>query len=182
MSRISRQASILYGRDLSTHGHFLQPQRDKETLIFFCMSRNKINLITILVSVFLFLCAVYIYISHRSLEMILYSWLGIDTSNNFFEWIRTHSCDTSSWVKYNLPDGLWMLSFLLFMEGMWDKNRRIKLFFCIPVIAVAFILEILQYSGRIQGTFDILDIVSYIIAITLYLFFNKLKQINYENI
>lgn len=112
--------------------------------------------------------------------MVLYSWLGIDYDNSFFEAIRTYSCSMSPCVKYNLPDGLWMLSFLLFMEGIWDAERLLKWIFCIPIIAFAFTLEILQYLGYFPGTGDALDIFFYVIAITLFILLIKLKQMYYE--
>lgn len=144
------------------------------------MSKSLINLITILLSVILFLTAIYIYVSNRSGDMILYSWLGVDYNNHFFEWIRNHSCRLAPWVKYNLPDGLWMLSFLLTMEVVWGNEKQLKWMFCIPIIAFAFILEILQYNGYFSGTGDILDIVFYTAAVLLFILLINLKQKCYE--
>lgn len=112
--------------------------------------------------------------------MILYSWLGIDTNNNCLEYLRRHACQTPNWVKYNLVDGMWMLSYLLFMEGFWGNDEQIKLLFYIPVVAFAFIVEILQYYGCFPGTGDILDILFYVAAIMLFILLIKLKQMCYE--
>lgn len=144
------------------------------------MSKVLINLIFLLASVFSFISAIYIYISNRSGEMILYSWLGLDYKNHFFELIRNHSCNMASWVKYNLPDGLWMLSFLLFMEVVWGNEKLLKWLFCVPIIVFAFALEILQYRGKFSGTGDILDIFFYIAAILLFLLLINLKHKCYE--
>ena len=144
------------------------------------MSKLLLNLIMILSSVFLFLLAVYIYVSNRSEDMVLYSWLGIDYNNRFFELIRNHSCNLPSWTKYNLPDGLWMLSFLLFMEGVWGDEKRLKWTFCVSIIVFAFILEIVQYIGYFPGTGDALDITFYIAAILLFLSLINLKHKWYE--
>ena len=144
------------------------------------MSKALYNLIIILASAFLFLSAVYIYVSNRSGDMILYSWLGIDYNNYFFELIRNHSYSMPSWVKYNLPDGLWMLSFLLFMEGVWGNEKQLKWMFCVPIIAFAVILEILQYKGWFPGTGDILDMIFYITAVLLFLILINLKHKSYE--
>lgn len=144
------------------------------------MSKVPHRLIIILTSAILFLFAIYIYISNRSGNMVLYSWLGIDYYNPLFEWIRNHSCSLSPWVKFNLPDGLWMLSFLLFMEGIWGNEKHLKWRFCVPIIVFAFILEILQYRGYFPGTGDLLDIVSYIAAILLFILLINLKHKYYE--
>ena len=144
------------------------------------MSKSLINLITILLSVILFLTAIYIYVSNRSGDMILYSWLGVDYNNHFFEWIRNHSCRLAPWAKYNLPDGLWMLSFLLIMEVVWGNEKQLKWMFCIPIIAFAFIMEILQYYECFPGTGDILDLVFYTTAVLLFILLINLKQKCYE--
>ena len=144
------------------------------------MIKSLTDIIILLVSAFLFLSAVYIYVSNRSGDMILYSWLGVDYNNHFFEWIRDHSCRLAPWVKYNLPDGLWMLSFLLFLEGVWGNEKKLKWMFCVPIIVFAFIMEILQYNGCFPGTGDIIDIVFYIAAILLFLLLTNLKQKCYE--
>lgn len=86
----------------------------------------------------------------------------------------------SSCVKYNLPDGLWMLSFLLFMESIWGDEKLLKWIFCIPIIAFAYILEIFQYFGYFPGTGDALDLFFYAIAILLFILLTKLKQMYYE--
>lgn len=144
------------------------------------MSKTLFNLIIILASAFLFIFAVYIYVSNRSGDMVLYSWLGIDYNNHFFDFIRNHSYNMASWVKYNLPDGLWMLSVLLFMESVWENENHLKWMFCVPIIVFAFTLEILQYKGWFPGTGDLLDIVFYILAVLLFLLLINLKHKCYE--
>lgn len=144
------------------------------------MPKNCVNHITLIASAFLFICALYIYISNRSPDMILYSWLGINSDNLLFEWIRKHSFSMSPIVKYNVPDGLWMLSFLLFVESVWGDEKSIKWMFCVPIIAFACTMEILQFLGYFPGTGDVLDIFSYVMAILLFILLTKLKQMYYE--
>lgn len=112
--------------------------------------------------------------------MQLYSWLNIDTENYLLKLLRKLSFSFAPWARYNLPDGLWLLSFLLFIEGLWHHERLIKWIFCMSLIIFAFVSEILQFNGHLSGTGDILDIVSYVVAILLLLIFIKLKQIYYE--
>lgn len=142
------------------------------------MLRQRLH--TILLAVTLFIIAVYIYVSSRSANLALYEWLGIDYYNSLFEYIRDYSVALAPWVKFNLPDGLWLLSFLLFMDGIWENERRMKWIFSILIIVFAFVLECMQFVGYFSGTGDICDILAYIIAIMLFLIINKLKQISYE--
>ncbi len=142
--------------------------------------KTLINLILLILSGSLFLSAVYLYISNRGDDMILYSWLGIDCHNGLFEYLRQHAWHPANWVIYNLPDGLWLLSYLLAMESLWGDDKRLKWMFCIPVIFFAFMMEWLQYVGKFPGTGDVLDIVFYTKAILIFLLTIKLKQMAYE--
>ena len=112
------------------------------------------NLIVVFISMVLFLFAIAIYISSRTLDMKIYTWLGINTNNLLFDYLQKHAILSFQWVKYNLPDGLWLLSYLLFIEGVWDSDKRMKFLFCVPIVAFAFILEILQYFEYFPGTGD----------------------------
>jgi hypothetical protein len=63
------------------------------------------------------------------------------------------------WIIYSLPDGLWAFAYALLITGIWNRsNSRIKYFWMstIPVLVIGF--EILQYTGRIKGTFSFMDI------------------------
>jgi hypothetical protein len=141
--------------------------------------RRRIHIF--LFAVAMFVIAGYIYVSNRSANMALYEWLGIDYYNVFFEYVRAHSYELTPWMKYNLPDGLWLLSYLLAMESFWNNDTRLKWIFCIPVIIFAFMLEWCQYKSLFSGTGDILDIVFYTIAILIFLLTIKLKQMAYES-
>lgn len=112
--------------------------------------------------------------------MMLYSWLGIDTNNSLFSYIRRHTFISASWVKYNLVDGLWLLSFLLLIEAVWNKDMKRKMTFMLPVIAFAFASEVFQYMGLISGTGDIWDTIFYVLAILLCIGIITLKTKIYE--
>lgn len=146
------------------------------------IAKMPLCFVTIIIATVLLISAIYIYMSNRSVDMELYSWLGIDTKNSLFKHVRNLSYNFAPWAKYNLPDGLWLLSFLLLMEGIWDNETLIKWLFCIPIIVFAFVSEILQFNGFLSGTGDIIDMFFYIAAILLLLIFIKLKQMYYEKI
>lgn len=143
------------------------------------MKKSSIHIVLILAACILYIMAIYIYLSNRDEEMLLYSWLGINVNGGCLEYVRIHSIQLPAWAKYNLPDGLWMLSYLLFIEGIWCVDNRIKMLFCAPVTVFACVMELLQYEKIIPGTGDMIDILAYIIAISLYLLTTKLKQMYY---
>jgi hypothetical protein len=84
------------------------------------------------------------------------------------------------WVLYNLPDGLWLYSFLSCVLFIWRKNLSIGfvLWSSVAIIS-AIISEYFQRIKLIPGTYDLYDLIAYIIAIILFTL-NLLKNRKYE--
>ena len=135
-----------------------------------------------LLSIIILLVACYVYVSHRGGDMVLYSLLEIDGNSSLFIALRQNATDLPAWVIYNIPDGLWLLSYLLMIEAIWGNEKQRKIWFIIPVILFAFLLEVLQYIGFFPGTGDVLDMLCYSVAIAVYLGIIKLKQYFYEKL
>lgn len=70
------------------------------------------------------------------------------------------------WVVYNLPDGLWLYSFLMWLILIWHRQKNRESFIWYGLLtALAFGSELLQKYSLIQGTFDTSDMAAYFIAI-----------------
>ncbi|MGZ2371733.1 hypothetical protein ACXR6G_18285 [Ancylomarina sp. YFZ004] len=82
-----------------------------------------------------------------------------------------------NWFIYNLPDGLWVFSWVTLMLFIWHDENSVLSFFCI--LAIPFISIIHEYGQKydlFSGTFDILDITSYLIATLIPIVFFLLKE------
>jgi hypothetical protein len=106
------------------------------------------------------LAGIAIYFLFRNTNMLLFDWFeSIRWLNRFYFPLNTKDNRALAFFVYTLPDGLWLLSGLLFIRGIWHGNtnlcRTYIVIFC--VIAVAF--EMLQASTIIPGTFDALDLL-----------------------
>lgn len=78
------------------------------------------------------------------------------------------------WIMYNLPDGLWLLAYLMFMEVIWiDSNPVTKSLFVWGMPVVIITSEVLQYWSVIEGTWDVGDVISYLCACVTYLIIKK---------
>lgn len=76
------------------------------------------------------------------------------------------------WVVYSLPDALWMFSLSLFILTVWEFRLKAgALFWLVTAGITGILLESLQYTGLIPGTFDRLDLILTAIAAVLPLFF-----------
>lgn len=129
-------------------------------------------------AIVIFIIGGLIYLIYRPTSLIMFEWshkIGIE------DWIislREQFGRTvmPNWVVYSLPDGLWLLSYLIIIDSIWYKSHSI-LFYCfilaLPVIAL--LSEILQLFGVINGVFDIIDFLFYILAFLFYLLINYFK-------
>lgn len=92
---------------------------------------------------------------------------------------------TNEFVKYSLPDGLWLFAFgnalMLFRKYIWNSFKLyIKIFF------VTIIVEVLQIIFEPIGTFDVNDILAYFFAFILsstlsfYIYYKINQRSKYE--
>jgi|TARA_B110000902_G_C14269761_1_gene572682 hypothetical protein len=121
-----------------------------------------------------------IYILYRDPTFNIINWLDLNENLKNFN-IGVNLVDLPNWVIYNLPDGLWVFSFtytILFIMKFRFKKKYIFLTLLIP-LNISFISEIGQLFGYFQGTFDIYDILFYLIGYSfpIILNFKKIKII-----
>ena len=79
-------------------------------------------------------------------------------------------------LLFCLADVLWYVSLLLFQVQFYNRSAINKTLFYFAT-AIPFILEFLQYQKIIAGTFDIVDIISYLITVLIFIIVWKRKQI-----
>lgn len=138
---------------------------------------NTFAIAQTILAVVLFIIACYIYIVYRTDDMVLYSWLNINPHCNFFEALRTTRMSIPTWMRYNLPDALWLLSYLLIIDILWENWNGTKICFICIVPLFAYTIEFLQFANIASGTGDTLDLLSYTFALIVYWFIVKLKFI-----
>ncbi|MBO6058876.1 MAG: hypothetical protein J6P67_01875 [Bacteroidaceae bacterium] len=118
-----------------------------------------------------------IYIMYRDNNLLMFDWFQYLGISNFIDTIRvdTENQNLYGWVKYSMPAGLWLFSYLFIVDSIWGKDDGVIyrcFLYCLPVIAV--LSELMQYSKLLSGTFDISDLISYGFAIVL---FTTIKKI-----
>lgn len=81
-----------------------------------------------------------------------------------------------NFVKYNLPDGLWLYAFMNAIILVWKSELNSKSaiwIFTIPTIG--FLTELLQAKQLFIGTYDVMDLIAYATAMLLSLNQCKIK-------
>ena len=133
------------------------------------------NAIYIFFSLILMFIGGIIYIIFRPETLTMFSWmnkLGLDYSI-----IRNSiNIDTSSkiidFIVFSLPNGLWLLSGILFLGYVWRKNKNLFLLYSTFIFSISAIFEVGQLTNFIPGTFDFMDlaviIISYLLGLITY--------------
>ncbi|OFO56675.1 hypothetical protein HMPREF3027_01520 [Porphyromonas sp. HMSC077F02] len=125
-------------------------------------------------------CIIYIIFRPQSLLMFTcFDKLGITNPINYIRSIGKgyHVLD---WVKNCLPNGLWLLSYMLLTDTIWNKENTFSYCFflwILPIIAICS--EILQAFNLVPGVYDPLDLLCYTGAIFMFL---SLKFIIYNSL
>lgn len=142
------------------------------------MAANKSDILKISIAAIALLIGGFIYIIFRPETLIMFSWFDSLGMSNIINKLRNLYGDNSiySWVKYNMPAALWLFSYLYVIDAIWTDNKNTILYksflLLMPCIAVAS--EFMQLFRIIPGTYDTMDVVSYIFAIiTFYIINNK---------
>ena len=112
-----------------------------------------------------FLC----YYFFRDSNLIFYNIFNINiTHNNLY---LSHNL-FSNFLKYNLCDGLWLVSGILLLRFIWFGSPVIGTYYITIFVCAALLLELLQIIKFFPGTFDIVDIFTMV-------FFALLEQCIY---
>lgn len=107
-----------------------------------------------------------IYVLFRSESLIVFNWLGylgiLEHIREFRELLNSFKYVLPNWVIYSLADGLWVYAFV----SAYLIYFKIDYWLIVPFL-LSIGIEILQYFQFFQGTFDVLDLIYFIIGYTL---------------
>jgi len=123
-----------------------------------------------------------IYILFRTNHLKMFSWFEymglIDTINNIRN--QTSNYHLYDWFLFSLPDGLWLFSYVSLMLFIWKGEIMLKNILWISIVpTIALASEIGQSLNIIPGTYDVNDMIMYIIgAILPLIIYNKSLTIN----
>ena len=119
-----------------------------------------------------------IYVIFRDKSLLMFDWFNTIGISNEVDGLRIlfQGEGIYGWVKYSLPDGLWIFSYLFIVDAIWDKERNVVSMIFLWGLPIAAVLsECLQHFDLLPGVFDLMDLASYMLAITLFLIIKLLK-------
>lgn len=111
-----------------------------------------------------------LYLGYRRQELLMFRWanyLGLSRIVN--SWRKfCFQYPLPEWCYYALPDGLWLLSYILLINIIWNSHTWKSIIWIYALPAIAITSELLQLLNSYFGTFDIMDIVCYLGAVILF--------------
>lgn len=127
---------------------------------------------------------ILIYLFFRTESLKFFSWLKIIGINFLNTNLRKATFQFAKflpdWFLFSLPDGLWIFSYVCLMLYIWKNNISKHNLFWISIIPlIAIFSEIAQIFHLVRGTFDINDLLFYLLGFFLpFIIFNK--KLNYK--
>jgi len=117
-----------------------------------------------------------IYLFFRDDSIIVINWLNnsqlIDS-----EKIKISREQVPEWFIYNLPDGLWIFSYVSMMLILWGDKINYKLMFWCFILPIFIIVhEFGQLVHFFSGRFDQFDLIFYIFGSVAPFFLIKSKK------
>jgi hypothetical protein len=129
------------------------------------MTKRSLRIGLLALGVLALLGGLALYFFFRSKNLLFFRWFGTpafvreqpvqDVAGRWF----------STVLAYNIPDGLWLLSGILFIRVLWFTDRRMSDVYALVFCALGFVLELLQLHERVPGTFDAGDMLCMAIAV-----------------
>lgn len=145
----------------------------------YCIRHSiKYRVAKVIISLVILLLGGLVYVIYRDKSLLMFNWFDSIGISNEIDWLRKvfQWEGIYGWVKYSLPDGLWIFSYMFLVDAIWDGKRNAisnLYLWSLPIVAV--LSECLQCFGVLPGVFDWVDMTSYIFAIILFLIIKLIK-------
>lgn len=124
-----------------------------------------------LVALLLILTGGMIYVLYRPESLLLFRVTDSLGITPLIDILRSNSSRVMlpSFMINSLPAGLWTASYLIMMYITTKfHTRRIRLMLALPLPITAIALEFMQLLGWCPGTFDIYDLICYIVPLCVF--------------
>lgn len=142
-----------------------------KNLITDIQTNKNINFAKVVISFILLTIGGVLYLGWRSGNLVMFQLIDKLGMTGYLKSFRDISTNYSlyDYVKYSMPDGLWLFSYMFLIDAIWDNHKCKSYYSFLWVLpAIAIMSELLQAVSIVPGTFDIVDIFHYILAIIIF--------------
>jgi hypothetical protein len=123
-----------------------------------------------------------IYLTYRTDTLIMFGWFKQIGLSDMVKFLRSNqqlqNLTIPSWIKFSLPDALWLFSLNYILLTLWNFNvNRQSAFWLFLAPTIGLFLEIGQLVKIVPGTFDFMDLILLFVSTLIpFLFVNNLKS------
>jgi hypothetical protein len=123
----------------------------------------------------------FIYVIYRPDHLLMFKWFNKIGILPHIEFLRSskllYLLVIPNWVKYSLPDALWLFSLNQIILTLWNfKINRQSVFWFFLSSSIGISSEIGQLVKVIPGTFDLTDLLLLLTATIMPFFLNKFNK------
>ena len=129
--------------------------------------KSKARRIELMMALLLFIIEGLLYLTFRSTELNMFRLY--EHAGPWVESLRDwgDTVNLPQWVRFSLPDGLWLLSYLLLVDAIWNGLNKVSAIWYFIIPGVAFGSELAQLFWGFTGTYDFMDLVCYAVAVCI---------------
>jgi len=137
---------------------------------------NRKSVSQLFASFMLLLVGGLLYVTFRSDRLLMFrviDYVGLgDVTASYRSFVNLA---LPAWVVYCLPDALWSAAYILLVDViMKGHSHGARLVVASVIPMVGLVSELLQTTGLMPGTFDVLDMVAYALPYILYVIIIKI--------
>ena len=131
------------------------------------MALSASKKIEVILAIILFLIGVSIYLLWRDEHLLIHRILHVVGIDILIAPFRSSASEINipEWIRFALPDGLWSMSYILMIDALVKRDY----FWTSLIPVIGLLSELLQLIGWLPGTFDVADIIAYIVPYFIYL-------------
>lgn len=131
-------------------------------------------------------CGGLIYVLFRTETLTMFDWyktIGLENQTNELRRLTIPFAEElPEWMLFSLPDGLWLFSYVCLLLAIWQNTvsaMNAIWMLLIPMLAIAS--EIGQLFGLVDGTFDVIDLLFYLLGMALpFILFTKTTNLKFQ--
>lgn len=138
------------------------------------VKEHEISIWKIALAVLLLAGSTFIYLVFRADNIIGYRLVYNLGLSGMLDSVRTAlgGVNLPEFVIYSLPDGLWLVSYMLLVDSLLPYHPT-KPLWMLALPANAIVSEVAQYWHLLPGNFDVWDLICYVIPTSAYLIFRR---------
>ncbi len=114
-----------------------------------------------------------LYLLFRPVGLLFHRWLqhaelGFVSLGRSSALVALPENPVTEWLLFCLPDGLWLFAFANALLLIWRESAPRWRLVILGALAVFYVIyEILQGTGAISGTFDLMDVFTGLLALAV---------------